>query len=186
MSDQQNIDQANVQPSSRPIERPQTLRLAVIGMWIGAALSAISVLVVYVEMLSVVASNDARLDEKYGDNYVRMDGLSEAGIWLSVSIAAAWAAVEIALWITMAFTNRSGFEWARVAATVMGAVGLLFAVGNFALSTAQDNIVAISVVYNVANQALTIAIVALLWLPASTAYYGARMYERATKVVARP
>lgn len=185
MSDQQSIEQASVRSPASPIERPQTVRLAVIGMWIGAALSAVSVLVVYVEMLAVVASNDARLEEKYGDNYVRMDSLSEAGVWLSVGIAAAWAVVEIALWITMALTNRNGFGWARVAATVMGCVGLLFAVANFALSIAQENIVVVSIVYNLANQALAIAIVVLLWLPASTAYYSAKKYERATNLVAQ-
>ena len=184
MSDQQSIDHADVRLPASPIERPQTLRLAVIGMWIGAALSALSVLVVYVEMLALVASSNARLEEKYGEGYVRMDSLSEAGIWLSVGIAAAWATVEIALWVTMAFTNRNGFGWARIAATAMGAMGLLFAVGNFALSIAQENLVAVSVVYNLANQTLTIVIVMLLWLPASTAYYSAKKYERATNVVA--
>ncbi|WP_406025176.1 hypothetical protein OH802_03605 [Nocardioides sp. NBC_00850] len=185
MSDQQSIDQASVRSPASAIERPKTLRLAVIGMWIGAALAGFSVLVVYVEMLAIVASNDARLEEKYGDNYVRMDSLSEAGIWMSVGIAAAWAVVEIALWITMAFTNRNGFGWARIAATAMGAMGLVFAVGNFALSIAQENLVAVSVAYNLANQTLTIVIVVLLWLPASTAYYSAKKYERATKVVAQ-
>lgn len=183
MSEQQSIDQASVRAPAGPIERPQTLRLAVVGMWIGAALAAISILVVYLEMLAVVASNNARLEEKYGDSYVRMDSLSDAGIWLSVGIAAAWALVEIALWITMAFTNRNGYGWARIAATVMGAIGLLFAVANFALSIVQENLVAISVVYNLANQVLTIAIVVLLWMPASTAYYSARKHERAAKVV---
>lgn len=183
MSDQQSTERASVRSPGNAIERPQTIRLAAIGMWIGATLAALSVLVVYVEMLAVVASNNARLEEKYGDNYVHMDSLSEAGIWLSVGIAAAWAAVEIALWITMAFTNRSGLGWARIAATVMGSIGLLFAVGNLALSIAQENLVAVSVVYNLANQTLTIAIIVLLWLPASTAYYSARKFERASKVV---
>ena len=182
MSDQQRFDKvepASAQSSLEPVERPLTISLAVIGMWIGAGLAALNVAVAYVEK---VASNKA-LYEDYGDNEILMDRLVHTGVWLAVGIAAAFAVIEIALWVTMALTNRSGFKWARIAATVLGLVGVALAIGSLVTSVIYDTVVAVSVAHSIAMQVVSIAVLVLLWLPESTSYYRRRTVERARRVV---
>lgn len=182
MSDQQRFDQvdpASTPTSLEPIERPLTIRLAVIGMWIGAGLAALNVVVAYVEKIS---ANQALYDD-YRDNEVLMDRLVHTGVWLAVGIAAALAVVEIAVWITMAMTNRQGFKWARMVATALGVFGFILAVGGIVTSVIYDTVVAVSIAHSVATQIVSIAVLVLLWLPKSSSYFRMRTLERAQRIV---
>ncbi|HEY9393157.1 MAG TPA: hypothetical protein VIP58_03425, partial [Nocardioides sp.] len=111
MSDQPRFDQAkstSTQPSVNELDRPLTIRLAVAGMFIGAALAGLGVVVTYVEK---VAANRV-MYEDYGDNEVLMDRLVQTGVWQTVGVSAALTIVEIALWLTMAVANWRGQKWA--------------------------------------------------------------------------
>ena len=177
MSDQQRFDQvepASTKASLESVQRPLTIRLAVIGMWIGAGLAALNVAVAYFEK---IASNRT-LYEDYRDNEVLMDRLVHTDVWPAVGIAAAFAVVEIALWITMAMTNRHGFKWARMVATTLGVFGLLLAIGGIVTSIIYDTAIAVSIAHSVATQIASIAVLVLLWLPESSSYYRTRTHER--------
>lgn len=182
MSEQQRFDQVgpiSTQWSLEPVERPLTIRLAVIGMWVGAGLAALNVAVAYVEK---VAANKA-LYEDYGGNEILMDRLVHTGVWLAVGIAAVFAVVEIALWVTMAATNRSGFKWARIVATVLGLSGFALTIGGLVTSIIYDTLVAVSAAHSIVMQIVSIAVLVLLWLPESSSYYRRRTVERAHRVV---
>lgn len=177
MSDQQRFDpleSASTQSPMEPVKRPLTIRLAVVGMWIGAALAAINVGVAYVEK---IATNRA-LYEDYGDNEVVMDRLVHTDVWQAVGIAAAFALVEIALWTAMAVTNQQGFKWARIVATALGVIGLLLAIGDLVTSAIYEPLVAVSAAHNIGTQIVSIAILVLLWVPGSSSYYQTRSLER--------
>ncbi|MDQ4115145.1 MAG: hypothetical protein M3306_29275 [Actinomycetota bacterium] len=179
MSDHQRVgqhDSVGAPPPPGPVELPRTIKWAVIGMWIGAAMTVLGVYIWYVE---IVAINE----KTYGDDYADMDGFAQAGVMFSVGVAAVLALIKVALWIAMALTNRSGFSWARIVATVLGTLGLLYAIFNFATSIVQQNIVPVALAYSVLNQALAIAILVLLWLPISTRYYQFKKIQRARRVV---
>jgi hypothetical protein len=68
----------------------------------------------------------------------------------------------------MASANGAGKSWARIVATVLGALGVVSTL--FALTTATGTTVALQVI----SLLLAIAILVLLWLPASSAYFRAR------------
>lgn len=180
MSDHQRLDQIEppAQSSRKPATRPLTIKLAVIGMWVGALMAALNVLVAYVE---TIAANQT-LYEDYGANEVLMDRLVHTGVWLAVGIAAALAFVEIVLWVTMALTNLHGFKWARIVATVLGILGFLISAGGLATSVIYDAVVAVSVIHAIVTQILSVAILVLLWRPGSSAYYQARTLDRAQRV----
>ncbi|MGH3351373.1 MAG: hypothetical protein ACRDPS_11965 [Nocardioides sp.] len=138
-----------------------------------------TVLGVYVFYLEQVAINE----KTFGSDSAGLGGFAEMGMMISVGIAAVLAVAEFALWATMALTNQFGFPWARVAATVLGVAGFLYAIFVLVLSTLSDALFATSIAYNVVNEALAIAILVLLWRPPSTAFYRASRLQRAWRVV---
>ena len=176
MSDQQRFDQAqstSTQSSVDIPERPLTIRLAVAGMCIGAALAGLGIIVAYVEK---IAANQA-IYADYGDNEVLMDRLVQTGVWQTVGISAALAIVEIALWIAMAVANWHGKNWARIVATSLGIVGFLFGVGDLVTSAIYEPVIVASVAHGIVTQMVSVAVLVLLWLPKSSSYYRSRVSE---------
>lgn len=173
MAEPQNTQQpllAGMTPAARA-ERPRTLKLAVIGMWIGAGLAALGVLVAYLWTTSALASRRAELEATYGEGYGVSEATSHGEVTLYVGFAAVIAVVEIILWATMAATNQKGYPWARIVATALGGTSLLLAAGGVALSAFQNNMFAIPVAYTVVDQAVSITVLILLWHPKSSSYF---------------
>ena len=179
MSDEQRDgqhDSAGAPPPLGSVERPRTIKWAVIGMWIGAAMT---VLGVYVFFLEQVAINE----KTFGSDPAGLSGLAEMGMLISVGIAAVLALVETALWIAMALANQFGFPWARIAATVLGVAGFLSAIFSLVAATLSDALFPTSIAYNIVNEVIALAILVLLWRPSSTVYYRAMRLRRAWSVV---
>lgn len=176
MSEQQRFDQAkstSTQPSVNMLERPLTIRLAVTGMCIGAALAGLGIIVAYLEK---IAANQV-IYEGYGDNEVLMDRLVQTGVWQTVGISAALATVEIALWLTMAVANWHGKNWARMVATSLGIVGFLFGAGDLVTSLIYEPVIVASVAHSIVTQIVSVAVLVLLWLPKSSSYYRSQVSE---------
>ena len=76
--------------------------------------------------------------------------------------------IAVGLWLWMAAANGAGKSWARIVATVLGALGALSAV--LSLTTGTGITIALQLVILV----LAVAILVLLWRPASSAYFQAR------------
>lgn len=188
MSDPQQVDRphtSDAPPPASTIDRPATIKWAVVGMGVGAVLAALSVLVAYLE---TIALNRATYEAfggsgDFGGNEALMDRVLHAGVWLAVGIATVFAVVEIALWVTLAITNWHGYNPARIVATILGALDFLLTAAAVWTSIASDYTVAISVGYNIVDLVLTIAILLLLWLPVSTTFYRAKRLERGLRVV---
>ncbi|MFD4326036.1 hypothetical protein ACFWQC_15470 [Nocardioides sp. NPDC058538] len=158
--------------------RPWTIKWAVIGMWVGAAMAVLGVYVFYLEV-------DATNRKTFGADYATTDGLVQTGLMISMGFAIGFAVLEVGLWVTMALTNRRGFRWARIVATMLASVGLLYAIFVIFSSVFSETIIFPSVAYNIVNEALAIAVVVMLWHPKSSSYYHAKLVERAIRVVRR-
>lgn len=178
MSDQQRVghDPAVALPPLEPVKRPKTMKWAVIGMWIGAAMTVLGVYVFYLEQVAIN-------EKTFGSDSAGLSGFAEMGMVISVGVAAVLAIVEVALWIAMALANSLGFAWARIAATALGLAGFLYAIFVLVMAVLSDAVVPISVAYNILNEGLAIAILVLLWRPPSTPYYRAMRLRRAWRVI---
>ena len=163
-------------PPSTGHSRPWTIKWAVIGMWVGAAMAVLGVYVFYLEV-------DATNRKTFGANYATTDGLVQTGMMISMVVSIVFAVLEVGLWVTMALTNRQGFRWARIVATVLASIGLLYAIFVVVTSAFSETLSVPSIAYNIVNEALAIAVVVMLWHPESSSYYHAKLVERAMRVV---
>jgi hypothetical protein len=75
--------------------------------------------------------------------------------------------LAIAMWLWMAHANRHGFSWARIVATVLGALNIAFTL--YWLSQASG----LSVVVQLITIAMGATVLFLLYRPDSSAYYTA-------------
>lgn len=149
-----------------PAEAPSTIRYAVWGMFAGAALSAIGV----VASLFTTDQIRAAAEESMAAQPDVTQGMIDTAVTISLVLAIGVGLIGVALWVWMAFANRAGKSWARIVATVLGALNILST--PFTLS--QDSATTLSTTMGLLQLVLGIAILVLLWLPASTAYYKAR------------
>ena len=77
--------------------------------------------------------------------------------------------MAILLWVWMAETNRRGKSWARIVATILGALNIVFTLVGLLLGGNSGLVVAFSMV----SAALAAVILYLLYRPDSSAYYEA-------------
>lgn len=172
MSDQQGTNETTAVRA----QRPWTIRWAVLGMWVGAAMTVLGVYVFYLEV-------DATNRKTFGPDYAATDGLVQTGLTISMGIAVVLAVIEVGLWITMALTNHHGLGWARIVATVLAAIGLVYAIFVVVTSGLSDTLIIPSLGYNIVNEVLAVAIVVTLWRPKSGLYFRARTVERARRAM---
>jgi hypothetical protein len=145
-----------------PAEPPQTLRRAAILMYVGAAISAIGALTPLLFRDSIrdaIEDSDASLTADEVD----------AAVNVSVGIGLVVGLIGVALWLWMASANKAGKSWARVVATVLGGLNILFTV--LSLSTGGGGI---ALVVNLVSIVLAGYILYLLYRPESSQYYAAR------------
>ncbi|MDX6307636.1 MAG: hypothetical protein QOI06_682 [Nocardioidaceae bacterium] len=76
----------------------------------------------------------------------------------------------VALWLWMAKANGEGRRWARIVATVLGALNVIYTV----MSLFQGQASAGSLILSVIGAILASMILVLLWRRESSAYYNAR------------
>ncbi|MBB5788091.1 hypothetical protein [Jiangella mangrovi] len=145
-----------------PAEPPQTLQRAAILMYVGAAISAVTALI---PLLFRDSIRDAIAD---ADSSLSADEIDSAAN-VSVGIAVVVGLIGVALWLWMASANKAGKSWARVVATVLGGLNILFTV--LSLGTGGGGI---GLVVNLVSIALAGYILYLLYRPESSAYYAAR------------
>jgi hypothetical protein len=141
---------------------PSSIMTAVKLMYAGAALAAIGFLT---SLLTQDSVREQALE--------RAPDLTESEVDAIVAFAIAFAVVVgligVLLWVWMAETNRRGKSWARVVATVLGALNVLLTL--FGLFTGQY--AGIVLVFNLISAVLAAVILYLLYRPDSNAYYEA-------------
>jgi hypothetical protein len=150
---------AGQRPKPNP---PSSILTAVKLMYVGAALSAISFLT------SLLTQDSVREQALEGDPTLtesELDAIVTVGIFIGVFVGL----IGILLWVWMAETNRRGKSWARIVATVLGALNIVFTL--VGLFIGQNS--GLVVVFSVISAALAAVILYLLYRPDSNAYYEA-------------
>ena len=143
-----------------PAEQPGPIRTAVMLMRLGAVLSAIGVLVTFLQTDAIrdaVEEADRSLSESDVDSVVAF----------TLGFAVVVGLVSIGLWLWMAAANGQGKRWARTVATVLGGISIVLTL----LSFSQDGTTTLNVVVSLVSLALAAVILWMLWRPESTAYY---------------
>ena len=84
-------------------------------------------------------------------------------------IAVVVGLISVGLWLWMASANGKGRSWARIVATVLGALSVL----SLLSSVAQGQMTTLNLVVSLVSLALAVAILVLLWRKESSAYYDA-------------
>jgi hypothetical protein len=155
-------------PNTVPaVEQPSSIRTAVRLMWVGAALAAFGVVTIFFQTDAI---RDAIEDS---DSSADMTA-DEIDTLVNVSIAAAvfFGVIGVGLWIWMAITNGQGKSWARVVATVLGGLNVLFTLLGFAGATGEGT-TALGTALSLIGLALAVSILILLYRPDSTRFYEA-------------
>lgn len=141
-------------------EPPASVVMAVRFMYAGAALSAISLVILLVTIGSLrTAIHNAF--PNYSPSKVHSAEVA------TIAIAVVLQLVGIALWIWMALANRAGKVWARNVATVLFAVNTLFLFLGFARPGALS-----SRVFGIVIWLAGLGAVVFLWRKDSSEYFG--------------
>jgi uncharacterized membrane protein len=145
----------------QPVEQPPSIRTAVRLMYLGAALSLVSALLTFTQTDAI---RDAVEDSD--------DSLtaSEVDTIVNTFVAAFVVAglIGAGLWVWMAVKNGQGRSWARVVATVLGALNIVFTVLGLGSATS------VTLVSSLVSLALAGVILYLMYRPESTRFYDFR------------
>ncbi|HSJ62162.1 MAG TPA: hypothetical protein VK895_13080 [Jiangellaceae bacterium] len=147
------------QPPAKP-EPPSSILTAVRLMYAGAALSLLWTVLQPTRRDTIRDAIDNPNGEITAED---LDSLVSLAIGFTVVIGL----VTVGLWVLMARTNRDGKSWARVFATVLGAIAILAGM----LGMLQADL--INMVMNLALVVLSVSILVLLYRRESTEYYKA-------------
>jgi hypothetical protein len=138
---------------------PRPVRTAVLLMYAGAALSAISLIVSVLSFHAIErvirnASSTLTAQQVHNDAIV------------AVTVAVVESLIAIGLWLLMAWGNKNGQSWARIVATVLFGLNTLFLLLSFVRAT-----VSVSLAFSVLVWAIGLGAIVLLWRRESSEYF---------------
>lgn len=155
----------SMQPAANA-PQPQSIALAVKLMYVGAVLSLLGVITTLFMKDQMRASAKAALDaQKKVPDAATLNAAVNVGMATAIIIGL----IGVAVWIWMAKANGSGKSWARIVATVLGVLNIIFTLIGFTSSTGTG----LSKIVSVISLLLAIAILVLLWRKESSAFYAA-------------
>lgn len=153
------------------VPQPSSISTAVKLMYVGAALGLISVIYSVATLGSL--KDDIR-DELAKDDPSVSQSTIDAAYGITIGVAVVFGAVGVLLWLWMAWKNGQGRSWARIVATVLGGLNVLFTLLSFTAANAEP----ISMVFSAISLVLAVAILVLLWLKPSSDFYAARSRQQ--------
>ena len=138
---------------------PRPVRTAVMLMYVGAALSAVSLIVTVLSFHAIErvirnASSTLTAQQVHNDAIV------------AVTIAVVESLIAIGLWLLMAWGNKNGQSWARIVATVLFGLNTLFLLLSFVRAT-----VSVSLAFSVLVWLIGLGAIVLLWRKESSQYF---------------
>jgi len=138
---------------------PRPVRTAVLLMYTGAALSAVSLIVTVLSFHAIErvirnASSTLTAQQVHNDAIV------------AVTIAVVESLIAIGLWLLMAWGNKNGQNWARITATVLFGLNTLFLLLSFVRST-----VSASLAFTLLLWLIGLGAIVMLWRRESTEYF---------------
>jgi hypothetical protein len=148
-------------PVAPPAEQPPPIRAAVRLMYVGAALSVIGILL-------TLGTRDEMRDQIAEDRPELSQSELDTALNVGTALVIIVGLIGVGLWLWMAAANGQGKAWARIVATVLGGLNVLFTL------LGLPNATAVSVVFSVVGLVLAAAILILLWRPESSRFYEAR------------
>ena len=154
---------ASAQPAP---EKPGSIASAVRLMQVGAVLSIVSVVV---SLLTLDTLKDTIAEAMRDSDPDVSQSTIDAAYSIGVVSGVIGGVIAAGLWLWMAWKNGQGRSWARVVATVFGALNLVFT----AVSFGSPGMTSVSLVFGAVNVLLAVVILVLLWQKPSTAYYNA-------------
>lgn len=144
------------------LQQPSSIRNAVRLMWVGAVLSGLNILAVF------LVRDDLRDLIEESDRSLTADQVDSA-LTTMMTVAGLIGVMAVALWIWMATANGQGRLWARTTATVLGA--LYVAVNLVAFVGGELTLPRVAL--GLLGIGLPVAILVLLYRPESTRFYNA-------------
>ncbi len=165
--------QSSEQPAPRPAvdtEPPPSVRTAVKLMWVGAALALLSVLLVPLQTDTI---REQIADQP--DTGVDIDTLVNSAITVAVVVGL----ISVGLWALMAVMNRKGKMWARITATVLAGLNILFTLASIA-GAAGAGPTLLALLLSVVSLVLAGVIVYLLWQRSASEWFDAMSRGSAT------
>lgn len=145
------------------VPQPNSILQAVRLMYLGAVISAIGIVIGFTQTDAVreaIEDGSPELTDSEVDTFVNV----------AVGFAVVVSLIGVGLWIWMAIMNGKGQSWARVVATVFGALN----VGSTLIGLAQGGTTTVSLIANLVSVALAAVILFLLYRPESSRYYEAK------------
>jgi hypothetical protein len=148
-------DPQSATPAATPPGPPRPVRIAVLLMYAGAALSAINLLVTLVIF-------DA-IERAFQDSSAAVTASDAHTFAVGASVL---AVVETGLWLLMAYMNNLGRAWARISATVLFGLDTLLLLYGFARASISASQLFAVVVWLVGLSAIV-----LLWRRESAGFF---------------
>lgn len=153
--------------AQRPtVAQPSSIRTAVRLMLVGAAISLISLIISFATMGALktqIRDQLAQSSQNVTENLVNTSYSVAIGLGIAGGI------IAILLWLWMAWKNGQGRRWARIVATVLGAINVISTL----FTIFSGNQTTITAILAVINLILAVVILVLLWRKESSAYYAA-------------
>jgi len=145
---------------------PRPVRTAVLLMYTGAALSAVSLIVTVLSFHSIErvirnASSTLTAHQVHNDAIV------------AVTIAVVESLIAIGLWLLMAWGNKNGQSWARIIATILFGLNTLFLLISFVRAT-----VSASLAFSVLVWLVGLGAIVMLWRRESSEYFATAGFRR--------
>ena len=145
-----------------PPERPKQITTAMQLMLVGAVLTALGILA---SLLQIDSIRDAIRDADTSLTESELDAAVATAVAFSVVIGI----VGVGLWLWMRHTNGQGKSWARVVATILGLLNIVFTL----MGIAGDGSTPVTVAISLISVVLAAVILYFLWQPESSRYYEA-------------
>ena len=150
--------------ASAQVTQPGSVATAVKLMYLGAALSLLSVVVSFLTLDTIKDTVADAIRESDPD---ATQGMIDTAYTVTLFMTVVMGLIAVGLWLWMAWKNGQGRSWARIVATVFAGLNVLFSLGSFT----QPGMTGITAVFSVINIVLAIVILVLLWKKESTAFY---------------
>lgn len=165
------------QPTLPPnaTEPPPPLLRAVNLMYVGAALGVIGL------VLNLIDRDGLREQVRQSLADAGLAVTEEAinsGVALAMATGVFIGALTVGLWIFMAVSNKRGKSWARIVATVLGAISIVLGLTGLAAASAFDVVGPGGTIMSLIGIALSAAILFFLWRPENNPYYAYNSQRR--------
>lgn len=165
-----------------PVERPGSITVTVLVMWVGLVLEVATTVLLFflTDEMSAVLREEALKEPGLGSEVDTFVTIMTTVIIVGMTL---FTLVAVGLWVWMIVVVGRGRTWARITATVLGALSLASGAMNllFVAIDGTENQVQLfngsmvlggaAIILNVGYYVAVAVALVLLWLPASSRYF---------------